>query len=269
MDNKILPLGLVLISLIAILSYFTLSEQPQTGPPDGNQNNVSNVSRIPSDYIPPGYIDILDMEKVIESSSKEIRNIIFDNLEAMTSCMAFTTRNISFCDLLTEEGDVRSCRWNYNFFLSYFGRCEELLDVENPPLDFKSYCQALASNSCDGLSGDSGLTCSYILENDMSACEILSPNPEYCETGDEIRLFNALKNNDINECQKMSYFYKGVLCESLLNEKCDDKVDEISRDFAYFQVARQLNNLSLCNEMIYDYFKTPCKNGASYSSLFG
>ena len=207
------------------------------------------------------------IELIVSNNYPHMREILLNSSDALTVCLASTENNITICNILGKNDDIKQCKQNYNLILSYQNKCGELLIIEDSLIDSESlFCEKLNSLSCDGLTGNTELFCRYLLGEDMDLCLNAGGNYQGCT--DYLNLYNSLKETDATYCNKMTYSYNKILCNSLLAGSCSESIDRVAKDWVYLQLSGETSDLSICNEIIYDFIKGPCMAGIGFEDIF-
>lgn len=196
--------------------------------------------------IDPG-IDI-----VVNNSYLEMKDSILSENSILAGCVAATNNNISICEKLTTEEKITSCKNDYRFYsilTSYLdNKCDSLQQND------RFVCEALNSQTCDTLSGIEKSMCQLVLTKNLDMCpqEI---NVSTCQT--IISEFWAMKNNDINECNKIQRLYAKEQCKAFVLRDCS-VINEIAKDLSYYELASTTKNNAICSRIKFDVIRNQC-----------
>jgi len=199
-----------------------------------------------------GY-ELIDYEAIVKTQSPYMKDVLLDHVSQLKACVAISNNNITMCELMNSTENINDCKAHYNNYVIYNnfieGRCSAV------PQEYRSICENILSGNCDIIDNVTfRKVCVAFSNEDITLCE----EDEICERS--ITLYLALKNKNSNECDKIEKFYNKELCKGLLLNDCQERIDLIARDWSYLSIAKQFDDLSLCNKITNNEIKTLCLN---------
>lgn len=200
-----------------------------------------------------------NINELLKGASEDVAEILNGTNEYYAACIAIESGNLDFCDNLNSEITIRHCN---NFVRMYEydkivleRNCNEMATLGDPSLAEEriSLCEKVKSGSCSGIGYNVYVKyCNCLLNKDMESCIDEDTTKDDIEI--DILTYYALKNNNPSECNGISYFYARNFCKGVVTN-CSSA---FIKDWAYLAIARDLNNFTLCDNVVNSEIKDLC-----------
>ncbi len=240
-------ISLIVVVLIAIFVLFTVMKKPELYSKE-------------------------DIELIIENNLPYMKEILLSENPVFAGCIAYSTDNISVCNVLKGDDEKQTCQNDYCIYTLLSHQCEKIERNQQimsiKPTSIIAYmevCRALKSKSCKDLSGEMKKICELLISLNAQDC-ISFPelNVSKSECKSLVYLYAAISKNDSSYCENIPKFYERNVCISLVSKgECETVLNDIARDWIRFSLSRTLYNhtdISLCDSIKYKEIKKACKD---------
>lgn len=275
-NQKLLMTAFIVAAIALIIVLFLVIRKPPV------EDGVYDMIAVAKGQDPNIQIDPLEGQLILDQTREQIKEeVSYTYNPSVPVCLAAAANNVNACESFVKDhpevmydkilvdgmGQVvppaegepapHSCdeQWTQYQDILFMtqGQCGS---ISTPA--FRSVCEAVGRNNCEGLEGANLAYCDTFIENDISNCvgdvhEAYIGLPFSCDC--TMPIVRALQQNDASICGQYFGGLRKHFCEAMVTKDCTI-LDDLMEDYTWLE-------LEVCSRIKDDFLRGECEAGAS------